>query len=71
MSSAPVSSLASDAAAATPPVDMPPASDGAAFVPLHVLPSSEPAIATFSSDDFQMDCLPISFFRELIDANGG
>ena len=48
----------------------PATSSGTALAPIWVAPSHAAADAS-SSDVFSMDGLPVSFFRELIDANGG
>ena len=49
----------------------PATSSGAALAPIPVAPSHAAADASSSVDVFSMDGLPVSFFRELIDANGG
>jgi hypothetical protein len=74
MRSSPLPSPGGSASSAAPtllPVFHPSAAAAPAPVPLAIQPLPVPTVAASALDDFPMDGLPLSFCRELIDANGG
>ena len=65
---APASAVQPSASGAPAPAPVP---VSAAAVPLPFQALSLPTVASSPSHNFPMDGLPLSFYRELIDANGG